>query len=79
VDVPKSQKRDRQGHGTLYQPLDGAALLADKMDLTLRVNLSRDDEAELNVLYEALLRTIDFAIVRLLECGRGLCSTVRNF
>jgi uncharacterized protein len=82
VDIPKSEKRDRHGRDTLDRALDGAALLAGALEVTLRVNLARDDEAEFDALYEALLRRglhkrlslIYFADVRQPECGRERCS-----
>jgi uncharacterized protein len=83
VDVPKSQKRNRQGRDTLPQALDGAACLAAVMNVNLRVNVCRDDAAEFDALYEALLhrrlqkrlRSIEFANVLKPECGGGCVTT----
>jgi uncharacterized protein len=84
VDVPRSEKRDRCGRDTLDRVLDGVALLAAALDVTIRVNLSRDDEAEFDALYQALrrrglqkrLRMIYYADVRHPECG---CSRSLSF
>lgn len=82
VDVPKSEKRDRFGHETLEQALDGIARLAENLQVTLRVNVGRDVEAEFDSLYKELLRRglqkrlrlIYFADVRQPESGRAHCS-----
>jgi uncharacterized protein len=84
VDVPRSEKRDRRGRDTMDRVLDGVALLAGALDVTIRVNLSRDDEAEFDALYQALcrrrlqkrLRLIYCADVRHPECG---CSRSLGF
>lgn len=81
VDVPSSERRDRLGLDTLDRALDGAALLAETLNVTLRVNVCRDDEGQFQLLYEGLLRrklhlrlrAIDFSQVVQPECGRGLC------
>jgi len=82
VDIPSSEKRDRRGRDTLDQALDGACMLSDALEVVLRINISRDDEAEIQALYRALLsrglskklQALYFANVRQPECGRGACS-----
>jgi uncharacterized protein len=59
VDVPKSEKRDRQGNDTLERALDGAKIVAcgdSGVEVTLRVNISRDVEAQFDALWRSLLR-----------------------
>ena len=56
IDVPGETKRDKKGRDTLDAVLDNLSYAAEKMHLQLRVNLSRDDEAEWARLFEGLVR-----------------------
>jgi len=81
VDVPTVEKRDRLGRATIDQVLDNLALAARKLPAYLRINVSSDDEAEFDRLYDDLVRrrlhaslkSIYFAYVFGPECGSLGC------
>jgi uncharacterized protein len=82
VDIPRETKRDRRGRDTLDKVLDNMALAAKKIQVYLRINLIRDDEAEFDQLYQGLiqrglhktLRTMMVAHVLEPECGPCGCD-----
>lgn len=77
VDVPASEKRDRQGRETVGQVLDNLSLAARRLPVYLRVNIVRDDKAGFDALYEQMLQrelhrhlqSFFFAYVFNPECG----------
>jgi uncharacterized protein len=81
VDIPTSEKRDRRGGGTIEVVLDNLAFAAGKIPVNLRINLVRDDPAEFERLYDALvqrnlhqkLNKFHFAYVFAPECGPSGC------
>jgi uncharacterized protein len=83
VDVPKASKRDRFGRDTLGPVLDNLRHAARTMEVHIRVNLTRDDEAEFDHLYDEMIRrdlhrhlkSIMIAHVFVPECGRGGCAS----
>jgi uncharacterized protein len=83
VDVPKASKRDRLGRDTLDPVLDHLRHAARSLEVHVRVNLTRDDEAEFDQLYDGMIRrrlhrslkSIMIAHVFVPECGRGGCAT----
>ena len=56
VDLPREMKRDKKGRDTLDQVLDNLVIATDQLQLHVRVNLSRDDEAEWDELFDAMRR-----------------------
>jgi len=88
VDVPREMKRDKQGRDTLDSVLDNLKTAGDKLQIHVRINLSRDDEAEWDNLFEGMLRrdlhkklkSINIANVFQPERGRLGCmgSSVAN-
>jgi sulfatase maturation enzyme AslB (radical SAM superfamily) len=56
ADTYREMKRDKKGRGTLDQVLDNLVIAADQLQLQVRVNLSRDGEAEWDELFDAMLR-----------------------
>lgn len=77
VDIPASEKCDRQGRETAGRVLDNLALAAQRLPVYLRVNIVRDDKAGFDALYEQLrqrelhrhLQALFFAYVFGPECG----------
>lgn len=77
VDIPASEKRDRQGRETAGRVLDNLALAAQRLPVYLRINIVRDDKAGFDALYEQLrqrelhrhLQALFFAYVFGPECG----------
>jgi len=56
IDVPKEMKQDYHGVDTLEKVLDKISIAAEKLEMHLRINLSRDDEKEFDELYDGLIR-----------------------
>ncbi len=81
VDIPAAEKRDRRGRNTAEAVLDNLAFAAGRIPTHLRINLGRDEPAEFDRLYEALIRRnlhrhltkIDFAHILVPECGPRGC------
>lgn len=82
VDVPAAEKRDRRGRGTAEAVLDNLAFAARRIPTRLRINLGRDEPAEFDLLYDALIRRnlhqhlkrVHFAHVFAPECGPRGCG-----
>jgi uncharacterized protein len=81
VDVPAAEKLDRRGRSTVDTVLDNLAFAAKRIPTFLRINLVRDEPAEFDRLYEALIRRklhqhlakIHFAYVFAPEAGPRGC------
>jgi uncharacterized protein len=83
IDVPGATKVDSRGRAVQELQLDNAANAADRLDITFRVNVTADDEAEFDRFFERLterglerkLRNVHFARVVPVECGRTDCGS----
>lgn len=81
VDIPAAEKRDRRGRNTVEAVLDNLAFAARRIPLHLRINLGRDEPAEFDRLYEALIRRklhqhltkMHIAHILVPECGPRGC------
>ncbi|MBI5394969.1 MAG: SPASM domain-containing protein [Verrucomicrobia bacterium] len=56
LDIPRAAKRDKHGRETQEKVLDNLCLAAGKLKVHLRINLSKDNEAEFDRLYRGLIR-----------------------
>jgi uncharacterized protein len=82
VDIPAAEKRDRRGCNTVEAVLDNLAFAARRIPTHLRINLGRDEPAEFDRLYDALVRRnlhhslkrVHFAHVFVPECGPRGCG-----
>lgn len=56
VDIPLATKRDRKGRDTRDTVLDNLAAAVARLRVHLRINLTKDDEAEWEALFDGLVR-----------------------
>ena len=56
IDIPGETKHDKKGRDTLDTVLDNLALATEKVHIQLRINMTRDDEAEWLRLTDGLVK-----------------------
>jgi len=56
VDVPRETKRDKRGRDTLDIVLDNLVYASERMNVQLRINLTRDDESEWAELFDGIVK-----------------------